>query len=48
MMKPEATLPEILAEEGIEFLAAPNAEAIGMFNRRVGGGKTGACFHLTC
>jgi hypothetical protein len=48
MMKPETALAEILAEKGIEFLAAPNAEAIRMFNRRSSGKKTGACFHLTC
>ena len=48
MMKPEAGLAETLSEKGIEFLAAPNAEAIRMFNRRGRGGKAGACFHLTC
>ena len=48
MMKPEPGLANALAEKGIEFFAAPNAEAAKLFNRQCAHRKTGACFHLTC
>ena len=48
MMKPDPGLAAVLAKQGIEFFAAPNADAAKIVNRHWGRRRTGACFHLTC
>lgn len=48
LMQPEPELADFLAEKGIEFLAAPNAKAVELFNQRVKNKKAGAGFHLFC
>ena len=48
MMKPAPELEKLLAEKGIEFLAAPTKEAVGLYNDLSGRKSTGGCFHLTC
>ena len=47
-MIPAPDVAAALAEEGIEFLAAPNQEALKLYNRNVKTRRTGGCFHLTC
>ena len=49
LMRPEKGLAEYLIKEGIEFICAPNQEAIEIFNRLCEPKRRiGACFHLTC
>ena len=49
LMKPEKGLAEYLLKKGIEFVCAPNNEAINILNRLFDSHKrVGACFHLTC
>jgi len=49
LMKPEKGLADYLISKGIEFICAPNEEAIKIFNRMYKfKKKVGACFHLTC
>jgi hypothetical protein len=48
LMRPEDQLTEQLRQKGIEFLAAPNKKAMGLYNQLSSKKKVGACFHLTC
>ena len=48
LMRPEAELEERLLRKGIRFLAAPNAEAMNLFNDQARAARVGGCFHLTC
>ena len=48
MVKPAINLEKDLAALAIEFISAPNEEAVGIFNRLAPEKRTGACFHLTC
>ena len=48
MMKPVQGLKELLAREGIDFLALPSKEAMARYNDLSKSKKVGACFHLTC
>jgi hypothetical protein len=47
-MKPDRNLGKDLSKLAIEFIAAPNEEAIKVFNKLVTEKRVGACFHLTC
>lgn len=48
-MRPEALVPAVLEERGIDFIAEPTPRALAVYNRRVLTNlKVGACFHLTC
>jgi len=47
-MIPDLEMATVLGEMGIEFLAAPNSEALKLYNHHVKTRKTGGCFHLTC
>ena len=47
-MKPDPGLGEALGKIGIQFMAAPNDQAVSWFNYRVTATKVGACFHLAC
>jgi hypothetical protein len=47
-VKPDRTLESDLARLAIEFIAAPNDEAIRIFNELVTTKRVGAGFHLTC
>jgi len=47
-MIPDPAVAAALAEKGIEFLAAPNQEALKIYNRNAITRRTGGCFHLTC
>ena len=48
LVKPEKELERLLSERGIEFIAAPNEEAIKVYNDLSSRRSVGACFHLTC
>ena len=48
LMRPENGLEKNLAEKGIEFFAAPNQQAIELYNELVLKKRVAACFHLTC
>lgn len=49
LMRPDKELQELLLREGVEFLAAPNPQAIKLFNERAARNRqVAACFHLTC
>ena len=45
---PDKDLEKDLAEHYIEFIAAPNEEAIRIFNNLASEKRVGAGFHLTC
>jgi hypothetical protein len=47
-VKPDKNLKAVLAQLKIEFIAAPNEEAMAFFNRLVTEKRVGAGFHLTC
>jgi len=47
-MIPDPNMASLLGEMGIEFMAAPNEEALKLYNQQVRVRKTGGCFHLTC
>ncbi len=48
-MMPAPSLPRLLEEQGIQFIALPTAQAVSEFNRLLAtGGKIAAGFHLTC
>jgi len=47
-MKPDKNLALELSNLSIEFIAAPNKKAIGIFNKLSSEKRVGACFHLTC
>jgi hypothetical protein len=48
MVKPDKDLEKKMSYLSIEFIAAPNQEAIATFNELVSKKRVGACFHLTC
>lgn len=48
LMEPEEELRRLLHQQGIEFLSAPNEEAIQLYNELSSKKRVGACFHLTC
>jgi len=48
LMRPENGLEKTLATKGIDFSAAPNRQAIVLYNELVSKKRVGACFHLTC
>ena len=50
LMRPEPGLAAALAEQGIDLIARPTAEAFRIYNQLVqeGGRRVGGCFHLTC
>ena len=45
---PEKELHEMLRNKAIEFLPAPNQEALERYNKLSSKKRVGACFHLTC
>ena len=45
---PEKELEKSLSQKGIRFIAAPNRNAMEMYNELSTDKRTGACFHLTC
>jgi hypothetical protein len=45
---PEEGLRDRLSQKGIGFVAAPNKEAVALYNTLLSKKKIGACFHLTC
>ncbi|MCP4667345.1 MAG: hypothetical protein GY849_13370 [Deltaproteobacteria bacterium] len=45
---PEDGLRGRLLEKGIELIAAPNKEAVDLYNLLSSEKRVGACFHLTC
>ena len=45
---PDADLPAALSKQGIEFFAAPNEQAMRIYNDAHRSKRAGACFHLTC
>ena len=45
---PEAGLRDRLSQRGVEFISAPNKEAVALYNKISSEKKAGACFHLTC
>ncbi len=47
-MRPAPDLERELREKGICFVAAPNSEAMNIYNELRSVKKVGACFHLTC
>ena len=47
-VKPDKNLETELAKLSIKFIAAPNEEAIRIFNALVSEKRVGAGFHLTC
>jgi hypothetical protein len=47
-VKPDKNLERKLSKRAITFIAAPNNEAIGIFNEMALKGRIGAGFHLTC
>jgi len=47
-VKPDKNLEKDLAKLAIEFIAAPNKEAIRIFNNLTSEKRVGAGFHLTC
>ena len=48
LMRPEEGLEKQLRQKGIEFIPAPNHEAMELYNEMSSKRKVGACFHLTC
>ena len=48
MMRPDPELAGWLKDEGIDFFAASNAEAVKKFNASRTHRPSAACFHLTC
>jgi hypothetical protein len=48
MVKPEKALQKFLSKKEIRFIAAPNEQAIGIFNELTPKVRVGAGFHLTC
>lgn len=48
MVRPQAELEELLHLKGIEFIPAPNEEAMKIYNEMSTKQQVGACFHLTC
>lgn len=48
LMRPASELKDFLAQQSIEFIAQPTAEAVNSYNNLAKRRKTGACFHLTC
>ncbi len=48
MMKPVEGLRELLAQQGINFMALPSKEAMARYNDLSKSKKVGGCFHLTC
>ena len=47
-VKPDKNLETELAKLAIEFIGAPNEDAIRIFNTLASEKKIGAGFHLTC
>ncbi|MFP3912359.1 MAG: Mth938-like domain-containing protein [Desulfobacteraceae bacterium] len=47
-VKPDRDLETQLSRLGVRFMAAPNPEAVRIFNKRVPRKRVGAGFHLTC
>ena len=47
-VKPDKNLEKDLAKLAVEFIAAPNKEAIRIFNNLTSEKRVGAGFHLTC
>jgi hypothetical protein len=47
-VKPEKELLQKLRKKAIEFLPAPNHEAMERYNELSAEKRVGACFHLTC
>ena len=48
LVVPEKELKKLLSEKGIQFIHAPNQEAIELYNDFSLKKRVGACFHLTC
>jgi hypothetical protein len=48
MMRPDKDLKSEMSKMSIELIAAPNKEAIELFNALSGEKRIGAGFHLTC
>jgi hypothetical protein len=48
LMKPDKELPAECRKQGIEFVAAPTAKAVALFDSAPGPKGVAACFHLTC
>lgn len=47
-MKPDKEVKIYLDDMGIDFVPAPNREAIILYNEMITKKRSGACFHLTC
>lgn len=47
-VRPEEDLAAVLSRRRIEFIAAPNREAVDRYNALSSMKRVGACFHLTC
>jgi hypothetical protein len=45
---PDKKLGILLSQRGIVFFAAPNNEAVELYNELASKKRVGACFHLTC
>jgi len=48
LVKPENELEKFLSQKGIRFVAAPNHNAMEIYNELSPDKRIGACFHLTC
>ena len=48
LVKPEKGLEKILSDLGIQFISAPNQEAVELYNNMGSKKRVGACFHLAC
>jgi hypothetical protein len=47
-MRPEPGIESFLSKKNIQFIIAPNRQAVDWYNTEYTNQKVGACFHLTC
>jgi hypothetical protein len=47
-VRPEKALENMLNQRGIDFVVAPNHDAMKYYNKISQKKRVGACFHLTC
>ena len=48
LVEPEKELEKFLSQKNIQFISAPNRNAMEIYNVLSMKKRTGACFHLTC
>jgi len=48
LVKSDKELDDLLSQKGIEFILAPNEQAIELYNELRSKKRVGACFHLAC